>query len=95
MRDRIVVGNWKMNKDFEETEKMLKQLKSYSKSPSVKMMIAPSFTQLYQSVQLLKSTNICVAAQNIGIAESGAYIGEVSAKMLKGIEQYSYYSSQF
>ena len=27
MRDRIVVGNWKMNKDFEETEKMLTQLK--------------------------------------------------------------------
>ena len=64
MRDRIVVGNWKMNKDFEETEKMLTQLKSYSESPSVKIMIAPSFTQLYQSVQSLKSTNIYVAAQN-------------------------------
>ena len=85
MRDRIVVGNWKMNKDFEETEKMLAQLKSYSESPSVKIMIAPSFTQLYQSVQSLKSTNIYVAAQNIGIAESGAYTGEVSPKMLKGI----------
>ena len=85
MRERIVVGNWKMNKDFEETEKMLTQLKSYSESPSVKIMIAPSFTQLYQSVQSLKSTNIYVAAQNVGIAESGAYTGEVSPKMLKGI----------
>ena len=25
MRDRIVVGNWKMNKDFEETEIILKE----------------------------------------------------------------------
>ena len=57
MRDRIIVGNWKMNKDFEETEKMLTQLKSYSEPSSVKIMIAPSFTQLYQSVQSLKSTN--------------------------------------
>jgi len=85
MRDRIVVGNWKMNKDFEETEKMLTQLKSFSEPSSVKIMIAPSFTQLYQSVQSLKSTNFYVAAQNIGIAESGAYTGEVSPKMLKGI----------
>ena len=85
MRDRIVVGNWKMNKDFEETEKMLTQLKSYSKPSGAKIMIAPSFTQLYQSVQSLKSTNIYVAAQNIGIAESGAYTGEVSPKMLKGV----------
>ena len=85
MRDRIIVGNWKMNKDFEETEKMLTQLKSYSEPSSVKIMIAPSFTQLYQSVQSLKSTNFYVAAQNIGIAESGAYTGEVSPKMLKGI----------
>ena len=76
---------WKMNKDFEETEKMLTQLKSYSEPSSVKIMIAPSFTQLYQSVQSLKSTNFYVAAQNIGIAESGAYTGEVSPKMLKGI----------
>ena len=85
MRDRIVAGNWKMNNDFNETEKLLDQLKSYSEPPDVKIMIAPSFTQLYQSVQLLKSTNISVVAQNVGVAPSGAYTGEVSPKMLKGI----------
>ena len=40
MRDRIIVGNWKMNKDFEETEKMLTQLKSYSKPSGAKIKIA-------------------------------------------------------
>ena len=85
MRNKIVAGNWKMNKDFSETEKMLTLLKSYSLPPNVEIMIAPSFTQLYQSVQSLKSTNISVVAQNIGIAQSGAYTGEVSPKMLKGI----------
>ena len=75
MRDRIVAGNWKMNNDFNETEKLLDQLKSYSEPPDVKIMIAPSFTQLYQSVQLLKSTNISVVAQNVGVAPSGAYTG--------------------
>jgi len=85
MRDRIVAGNWKMNNDFNETEKLLDQLKLYPEPPDVKIMIAPSFTQLYQSVQLLKSTNISVVAQNMGTASSGPYTGEVSPKMLKGI----------
>ncbi len=85
MRDRIVAGNWKMNNDFNETEKLLDQLKLYPEPADVKIMIAPSFTQLYQSVQLLKSTNISVVAQNMGAAHSGAYTGEVSPKMLKGI----------
>ena len=63
MRDKIVAGNWKMNKDFKETKKMLAHLKSYSEPPDIKIMIAPSFTQLYQSVQSLKSTNISVVAE--------------------------------
>jgi len=85
MRDKIVAGNWKMNNDFKETNEILQQLKSYAEPPNVEIMVAPSFTQLHQSVQLLKSTNISVVSQNISVAQSGAYTGEVSPKMLKGI----------
>ena len=48
-------------------------------------MVAPSFTQLSQSIDLLKNDSIKVVAQNMNAAASGAYTGEVSAAMLKGV----------
>ena len=47
--------------------------------------MAPAFTQLSQSTELLRNTGITVVAQNMNAAVSGAYTGEVSADMLKGI----------
>ena len=49
-------------------------------------MVAPAFTQLSQSKEILSNTSITVVAQNINAAVSGAYTGEISADMLKGIE---------
>ena len=85
MRDQIVAGNWKMNNDQNETQTLLNALKSYSKPKNVRVMVAPSFTQLSQSVSLLGDDVITVAAQNVNAAASGAYTGEVSVSMLKGV----------
>jgi len=85
MRDQIVAGNWKMNNDQIQTETLLERLKTYEIPNKVRVMVAPSFTQLSQSKQLLNSSSIKVAAQNMSAAPSGAYTGEVSAGMLKGI----------
>ena len=49
-------------------------------------MVAPAFTQLSKSKEILSNTSITVVAQNINAAVSGAYTGEISADMLKGIE---------
>ena len=48
-------------------------------------MVAPAFTQLAQSTALLKDDVVAVVAQNMNAAASGAYTGEVSASMLKGV----------
>ena len=85
MRDQIVAGNWKMNNDQIQTETLLERLKTYEIPNKVRVMVAPSFTQLSQSKQLLNGSSIKVAAQNMSAAPSGAYTGEVSAGMLKGI----------
>ena len=85
MRDQIVAGNWKMNNDQNETQTLLNALKSHSKPKNVRVMVAPSFTQLSQSVSLLGDDVITVAAQNVNAAASGAYTGEVSVSMLKGV----------
>ena len=85
MRDQIVAGNWKMNNDQRQTEILLNALTVHSKPKDVRVMVAPSFTQLSQSIDLLKNDSIKVVAQNMNAAASGAYTGEVSAAMLKGI----------
>ena len=85
MRNKIVAGNWKMNNDSAETEFLLTQLKSFKKPEEVRVMVAPAFTQLSQSTTLLKGEAISVVAQNMSAAVSGAYTGEVSASMLKGV----------
>ena len=85
MRDQIVAGNWKMNNDHRETELLLNELAAHLKPKDVRIMVAPSFTQLSQSIDLLKKDTITVVAQNMNAAASGAYTGEVSAAMLKGV----------
>ena len=85
MRDQIVAGNWKMNNDHRETEILLNALAVHSKPKDVRVMVAPSFTQLSQSIDLLKNDSIKVIAQNMNAAASGAYTGEVSAAMLNGV----------
>ena len=85
MRNKIIAGNWKMNNDQSQTETLLNNLKPLNKPEDVRIMVAPAFTQLYQSTELLQESGISVIAQNMNAAASGAYTGEISAGMLKGI----------
>lgn len=86
MRKKIVAGNWKMNKNAEETEDLLNEL--IAKIPTdtdTRVIVAPTFVNLASAVEHLEFTNIEVAAQNMHMAENGAYTGEISADMLKSI----------
>ena len=87
MRAKIVAGNWKMNKTLVETEVLLSGLKSkIDASLETKIIVAPTFTNLYYASQELKGSNIKVAAQNMHQAENGAFTGEISAGMIKSID---------
>ncbi|MGV8812903.1 MAG: triose-phosphate isomerase [Gelidibacter sp.] len=85
MRKKIVAGNWKMNNDLAQTETLITELKAQSNPAEVEVMIAPSFTNLWQAFNSLKDDSIEVIAQNMHFAESGAYTGEISAAMLKSL----------
>ena len=85
MIDQIVAGNWKMNNDQSQTQTLLNTLKNHKKPENVRVMVAPAFTQLSQCVTLLEEDMISVTAQNVNAAASGAYTGEVSVDMLKGV----------
>lgn len=86
MRQNIVAGNWKMNKNAEQTEDLLNAL--IDKLPhdkAVEIIVAPTFINLASAVEHLQFTNIGVSAQNMHQDESGAFTGEISADMLKSI----------
>lgn len=74
-----------MNNDLSETETLIRELKSQNKIGDVEVMIAPSYTNLWQAFNSLKDSSIEVIAQNMHFAESGAYTGEVSATMIKSL----------
>jgi len=85
MRKNIVAGNWKMNNDLAQTEALITDLKRQSKTSDAEVMIAPTFTNLWQAYQTLKDNDIEVIAQNMHFADNGAYTGEISASMLNSI----------
>ncbi len=85
MRKKIVAGNWKMNNNKSETADLIKALKSLSFSTDVRVMIAPAFTHLAQAEELTQGGRIEVLAQNMNANDSGAFTGEISAKMLNSI----------
>ncbi|MFD0991359.1 triose-phosphate isomerase [Mariniflexile jejuense] len=85
MRKQIVAGNWKMNNDLAQTESLITSLKSQTKTSNAEVMIAPTFTNLFQAYQALKDSKIEVIAQNMHFAANGAYTGEISASMLKSV----------
>ncbi len=86
MRKKIVAGNWKMNKNLAETNALLSDLKTkISSSSKAEIIVAPTFVNLSNAVEKLEGTEVKVAAQNMHQAENGAFTGEISADMLKGI----------
>ena len=85
MRKHIVAGNWKMNNGLSQTQALISDLKKQIRTSDAEVMIAPSFTNLWQAFQSLRQDDIEVVAQNMHFAENGAYTGEVSPGMLKSI----------
>jgi len=85
MRKQIVAGNWKMNNDLAQTRLLINDLKLQEKTSNAEVMIAPTFISIGTALKHTDGLDIEVIAQNMHFAPNGAYTGEVSAPMLKGI----------
>ncbi|MGV3639589.1 MAG: triose-phosphate isomerase [Adhaeribacter sp.] len=89
MRKKIVAGNWKMNKTFEEAQALASEVVNMVKdevSNDALAVLCPSFPYLPAvSKAVAGSANIHVGAQNCHQQASGAYTGEVSAPMLASV----------
>lgn len=90
MRQKIVAGNWKMNKTLEEAQALTSELMSLVATEvtnKAKVILCVPFPYL-QSIkkQLGSDGRITLGAQNCSEHEWGAYTGEVSAPMLKSLD---------
>jgi triosephosphate isomerase len=86
MRQKIVAGNWKMNKTFEEGLELTKNLLEKVEKPKGLVVVAPPFTHLRDVGKLLKvRKHFHLAAQNCHHEEKGAFTGEVSADMVASV----------
>ncbi|HKB86798.1 MAG TPA: triose-phosphate isomerase [Ignavibacteriaceae bacterium] len=84
MRKKVIAGNWKMYYDLQESQNLISKLTSGLSGKTFKcdIIICPPFTALSEASSLIKGTPVKLGAQNMYFQESGAYTGEVSAKML-------------
>lgn len=85
MRNKIVMGNWKMNGDHHAISALLSGLRQ-GMPESVQSVVFPPHPYLAFVQHLLAEHSISVGAQDISCHESGAFTGEVSANMVRDLQ---------
>jgi len=87
MRKQIVAGNWKMNTNKSEAQEITKNVaKKLDQSSNIQVILAPPFTNLDATNEIIKDLPIALASQNMYHEDKGAFTGEVSASMLKSFD---------
>jgi triosephosphate isomerase (TIM) len=89
MRQKIVVANWKMHKDFGEGLQLATRVIQMLYKPvkhAVKVVLLPPFIHLDAIRKLLPTSgHIHIGAQNCHEHAFGAFTGEVAASMLQSV----------
>ena len=81
-RKAIIAGNWKMNKTPSEAKALLTELAPMVKDADCEVIACVPFVDLTVALEATEGTNIQIGAENCHWEESGAFTGEISAKML-------------
>jgi triosephosphate isomerase (TIM) len=89
MRQKIVAGNWKMNKTLEEAQGLISEVVNMVKDEitgDVTVVLCPPALYLPLTRAYLTSDGrVKLGAQNCHEKASGAYTGEISAAMLQSV----------
>ena len=83
MRKYVIAGNWKMNNTPAEAAALIQEMKPLVKDAACDVVLCVPFVDITAAVEAAKGSNIKIGAENIHWAESGAFTGEISGKMLK------------
>ncbi len=84
MRIPVIAGNWKLFKTIAESVDLVNELKPLvAGNQDVEIVVAPVFTALSRVNDVIKGSNVRLAAQDCYWEEEGAFTGEVAPKLLK------------
>jgi len=86
MRKKVIAGNWKMNMNLHQSQKLVSEIiNGLGKDSKAEVIVCPPFTSLSEVNSLVKGTRVKLGAQNMFYEENGAYTAEISADMLKSV----------
>jgi len=85
MRPVIITANWKMNTTPADAGPLAADIAKATDVANVTRIICPPFTNLAAVKDALGGSGVLVGAQNVHAEPKGAYTGEISADMLKGL----------
>ena len=79
----LICGNWKMHKTIPEAAKLAAKIREAAAAyPDRDVAVAPPFTALRPTADVVRGSNVHLCAQNVHPAPQGAFTGEISAPML-------------
>ena len=89
MKRTLIVGNWKMHLDPQGADLLVKRLNDRVKTHrDTEVVLAPSLLTLQSVSEAADHHKFRLAAQNAFYKDEGAYTGEVSFTMLRGLAHY-------
>jgi triosephosphate isomerase (TIM) len=84
-RRRVVIGNWKMNPPTLDEAVALARSRSSTGHDGVELGIAPPSVALAAVAEAVRGSDVRVFAQDVHWEEKGAYTGQTSAAMVRGL----------
>ena len=88
MRNRMIAGNWKMNKNYSEAVTLATEIcDKLGSGNGVDVVVCPPAVDLKGVAEVLEQKNapVWLGAQNVYFEESGAYTGETAPDMLTDV----------
>ena len=83
MRDKLIVGNWKMNGGLASNARLLERLASeWQKARKRVLAVCVPAPYLAQAQSALSASAVAWGAQDVSEHAAGAYTGDVSAAMV-------------
>ena len=84
MRIPVIAGNWKMHKTSAEARALCQAIRDgAAHATHCQIVLAPPCTALAAAEEVIRDTDLILAAQNVHWEPKGAFTGEISLPMLE------------
>ena len=85
MKQKYIVGNWKMTLNKKDSLKLAEDIRSIDKKDNVSIEIAPTYLYLQDIIEILNDTDVSVISQNFDYESLGSFTGGISLTQLEEI----------